>query len=199
MFKNWFMKKLTGHKLFYHDEATNFSFYGRLGEFFDISVIAYNHDTKSIRQYMVDYASLVAIKNLVDGNPITPISKMLQLKTVPGVVTRYVDKEHMHLIRSVDSKIVKTAVVAKISIYGEGTNTGQAIAFKRIAWAGRSNILGIDTLALPMAGAVAFMKYIKKLFKGVDLELEMENDKEELENGSDKNNGTRKKDNNNKA
>lgn len=199
MFKNWYMKKLTGHKHFYTDKDTGFSFYGKLGEFFDISIIIYNHTSKTIRQYMVDYASLFAINNLVEGEPITPLSHMLQLKTVPAVVRHYVDREHMHLIRTVNSKIVKSAVVAKIGIYGEGTDTMQAISFKRIAWAGTKNIIGIDTLALPLEGAKAFTKFIKKLFKGVDLELELKNDKEELENGSNKDNGTREKDNNDKA
>ena len=75
----------------------------------------------------------------------------------------------------------------------------QAISFKRIAWSGTKNIIGIDTLALPEEGARKFMKFIKKLFKGVDIELEMKKDKEELENGSDKDNGTRKEDTNDKA
>jgi len=199
MLKNWFMKKLTGHKHFYTDKETGFSFYGKLGEFFDISIIIYNHTSKTIRQYMVDYASLFAINNLVEGEPITPISQMLQLKTVPAVVRHYVDREHMHLIRTVNSKIVKSAVVAKINVFGEGLDTNQAIAFKRIAWAGTKNVIAIDTLALPKEGAVKFTKFIKKLFKGVDLELELKKDKEELENGSNKDNGTREKDTNDKA
>jgi len=199
MFKNWFMKKLTGHIHFYTDIDTGFSFYGKLGEFFDISIIIYNHESKTIRQYMVDYASLFAISNLVEGEPITPIEKMLQLKTVPAVVKHYVERQHMHLIRTVNSKIVKTAVVAKINVFGEGLDTHQAISFKRIAWAGTKNVIGIDTLALPKEGAVKFMKFIKKLFKDVDIEIELKKDKEELENGSDKDNGTRKKDTNNKA
>ena len=199
MFKNWLMKKLTGHKHFYTDQDTGFAFYGKLGEFFDISIIIYNHDSKTIRQYMVDYASLFAISNLVEGEPITPIAKMLQLKTVPAVVRHYVDREHMHLIRTVNSKIVKTAVVAKINIYGEDLDTKQAISFKRIAWAGTKNVIGIDTLALPADGAKKFMKFIKKLFKDVDIELELKKDKEELENGSNKDNGTREKDTNDKA
>jgi len=199
MLKNWYMKKLTGHKHFYTDAETGFSFYGKLGDFFDISIIIYNHESKTIRQYMVDYASLFAINNLVEGEPITPISKMLQLKTVPAVVKHYVDREHMHLIRSVNSKIVKSAVVAKINVFGEDLDTHQAIAFKRIAWSGTKNVLAIDTLALPAEGAKKFMKFIKKLFKGVDLELELKKDKEELENGSNKDNGTRKKDTNDKA
>ena len=198
MLKNWFMKKLTGHIHFYTDKETGFSFYGKLGEFFDISIIIYNHESKTIRQYMVDYASLFAISNLVEGEPITPIEKMLQLKTVPAVVKNYVERQHMHLIRTVNSKIVKTAVVAKINIYGEGEDTMQAISFKRIAWAGTKNVIAIDTLALPKEGAVKFMKFIKKLFKDVDIEIELKKDKEELENGSDKDNGTRKE-NNNKA
>ena len=199
MFTNYLMKKLTGHKHFYTDKETGFAFYGKLGEFFDISIIIYNHTSKTIRQYMVDYASLFAISNLVEGEPITPISKMLQLKTVPAVIKHYVDREHMHLIRSVNSKIVKSAVVAKINIFGEGTDTSQAISFKRIAWSGTKNVLAIDTLALPAEGAKKFMKFIKKLFKDVDIELELKKDKEELENGSDKDNGTRKKDTNDKA
>ena len=199
MLKNWYMKKLTGHKHFYTDADTGFSFYGKLGDFFDISIIIYNHESKTIRQFMVDYASLFAINNLVEGEPITPISKMLQLKTVPAVVKHYVEREHMHLIRSTNSKIVKTAVVAKINVFGEDLDTSQAIAFKRIAWSGTKNVLAIDTLALPEAGARKFIKFIKKLFKDVDIELEMKKDREELENGSDKNNGTRKKDTNDKA
>ncbi len=183
MFKNWLMKKLTDHKHFYTDKETGFSFYAKLDEFYDISIIIYNHTSKTIRQYMIDYASLFAINSMVEGEPIRPIEKMLQLKTVPAVVKHYTDREGMHLIRTVNSKIVKSAVVAKINTYGQDLDINRAIAFKRIAWSGTKNVLGIDTLALPEEGARRFMKFVKKLFKGVDIELEFVKDKEELENG----------------
>ena len=183
MFKNWLMKKLTDHNHFYTDKDTGFSFYGKLDEFYDISIIIYNHDSKTIRQYMIDYASLFAINSMVEGEPIRPIEKMLQLKTVPAVVKHYSEREGMHLIRTVNSKIVKSAVVAKINTYGQDLDINRAIAFKRIAWSGTKNVIGIDTLALPEEGARKFMKFVKKLFKGVDIELEFVKDKEELENG----------------
>ena len=183
MFTNWLMKKLTDHKHFYTDKETGFSFYGKLDEFYDISIIIYNRNSQTIRQYMVDYASLFALNNMVEGEPIRPLAKMLQLKTVPAVVKHYTEREGMHLIRTINSKILKSAVVAKINTYGEDLDINRAISFKRIAWSGTKNVIGIDTLALPEEGARRFMKFVKKLFKGVDLELELRNDEEELENG----------------
>ena len=56
MFKNYRMKKLTGHKPFYHDDNMNFTFYMKMNEFFDLSVIAYDNRTKNLRHFIVEFA-----------------------------------------------------------------------------------------------------------------------------------------------
>ena len=168
------MKKLIGHKLFYNDKETGFSFFARLSEFYDISVLAYNKRDQVIRQFMIDFGSLAAIHQFANNKPLTAIDRLVQLKTnLPAIVNKYIDKEGMTLIRSVNSKFVNSAVVASTKTFGEkGT---PAIYLKRVAWTPTNrSVLGIDTLALPLPAVEKFTLYMKKLFKGVDLEYELE-------------------------
>jgi len=168
------MRKLIGHKLFYADKETGFSFYARLSEFYDISVLAYNDKDKVIRQFMIDFGSLAAIHQFANNKPLTAIDRLVQLKTdLPSIVNKYVEKEGMTLIRSVNSKFVNSAVVASAKAFGEKQTP--AIYLKRVAWTPLNrSVLGIDTLALPLPAVEKFTLYMKKLFKGVDLEYELE-------------------------
>jgi hypothetical protein len=177
------MRKLIGHKLFYADKETGFSFFARLTEFYDISVLAYNDKDKVIRQFMVDFGSLTAMHQFVNNKPLTAIDRLVQLKTnLPSIVTKYIEKEGMTLIRSVNSKFVNSAVVASLKTFGEKSTP--AIFLKRIAWTPTNrSVLGIDTLALPLPAVEKFTLYMKKLFKGVDLEYELE----ELNDGNHQN------------
>lgn len=168
------MKKLIGHKIFYTDKDTGFSFYARLTEFYDLSIIAYNKKDQVVRQFMADFGTVAAMHQFANDKPLTAIDRLVQLKTnLPSIVTKYIDKEGMTLIRSVSSKFVNSAVVASLKAYGE--NQTPAIFLKRVAWTPTNrSVLGIDTLALPLPAVVEFTKYMKKLFKGVDLEYELE-------------------------
>ena len=168
------MRKLIGHKLFYTDKETNFSFYAGLTQFYDLSIIAYNKQDQVVRQFMADFGTVAAMHQFANDKPLTAIDRLVQLKTnLPSIVTKYVDKEGMTLIRSVSSKFVNSAVVASLKSFGEKQTP--AIFLKRVAWTPTNrSVLGIDTLALPLPAVVEFTKYMKKLFKGVDLEYELE-------------------------
>ena len=168
------MRKLIGHKLFYTDKETGFSFYARLTEFYDLSIIAYNKQDQVVRQFMADFGTVAALHQFANDKPLTAIDRLVQLKTnLPAIVTKYIDKEGMTLIRSVSSKFVNSAVVASLKSFGEKQTP--AIFLKRVAWTPTNrSVLGIDTLALPLPAVVEFTKYMKKLFKGVDLEYELE-------------------------
>lgn len=180
-----FGKKLIGHKLFYTDKETGFSFYARLTEFYDISIISYNKGDQVIRQFMADFGSVAAMHQFANGKPLTAINRLVQLKSnLPAIVNKYIEKEKMVLIRSVKSKFMNSAVVASLKSFGEDRTP--AIFLKRIAWAPRNrSVMGIDTIALPLPAVEKFTKYMKKLFKGVNLEYELE----EKKDGNDKNNG----------
>lgn len=159
------MRKLIGHKLFYADKDTGFSFFARLTEFFDISIVAYNKKDQVMRQFMVDFGTLAAMHQFVNNKPLTAIDKLVQLKTnLPAIVNRYIDKEGMTLIRSVNSKFLNSAVVADVKAYGkEGTN---AIYLKRISWTPTNrSVLGIDTLAMPLPAVENFTLYMKNYSK----------------------------------
>lgn len=183
--KNFYMKKLTGHKKFYFDKDTKFTFYAKLSEFFDISIIAFSHDSNSIRQFMVDYGSLKAMYDFLDGKPLKALDRMIMTKNYPIVVRRFIEDDGMTLLRSVESKFVNSAVVGRYTTFGNDGD--KAIFFKRIAWAAESkSIIGIDTLALPLKGVKPFLKYVHKLFKGVNLEYELS------EEANDKDTGNRK-------
>ena len=168
------MKKLIGHNIFYNDKETGFSFYARLNQFYDISILAYNKKDQVIRQFMIDFGSLAAIHQFANDKPLTAIDRLVQMKTnLPSIVNKYIDKDGMTLIRSVKSKFVNSAVVASTKLFGE--NQTPAIYLKRIAWTPQNrSVLGIDTLALPLPAVEKFTLYMKKLFKGVDLEYELE-------------------------
>jgi len=172
--------KLIGHKKFYDDKETGFSFYSRMTPFYDISIVVYNKKDQVIRQFMVDFGALKAMHDFVDGRAIKPVDRLLMLKdNVPTLVHRYVEKEGMTIIRSVNSKFVNSAVVAKISNYGKEKDMN-AIFLKRIAWqTDTKSVLGIDTLAIPLEGVKRFVKVVKKMFKSVDLDYELANPVEE--------------------
>ena len=178
------MKKLLQHKRFYVDKETGFNFYARLTELYDISVLAYNPKDQVIRQFMIDFGSLAAMHQFVNNKPLTAIDRLVQTKTnLPSIVTKYIDKEGMTLIRSVKSKFVNSAVVASLKTFGEKSTP--AIFLKRVAWTPTNrSVLGIDTLAMPLPAVEEFTKYMKKLFKGVDLEYELEET-----NGTNQDNG----------
>jgi hypothetical protein len=172
MFKDYRMKKLTGHKKFYHDDTMDFTFYMKMTEFFDLSVIAFDNRTQNIRQFMVDYASLKAMYDFVDGKPIRPVNKLIDKQPFPSVVRNYMEKDQMLLIRSANSKIASNAVVVQKHTFGVGKE--DSISFKRVAWTmPNRSVIGIDTLALPLKGVKAFLEKVQKLFKGVDLEYEL--------------------------
>lgn len=168
------MRKLIGHKIFYTDKETGFAFYGRLSDFYDISIIAYNKRDQVVRQFMADFGTVAAMHQFANNKPLTAIDRLVQMKTnLPSIVNRYIDKEGMTLIRSVKSKFVNSAVVASTKAFGEKQTP--AIFLKRIAWVPTNrSVLGIDTLAMPLPAVEEFTKYMKKLFKGVDLEYELE-------------------------
>jgi hypothetical protein len=168
------MKKLLDHKLFYNDKETGFAFFTRLTNFYDISILSYNKKDQVIRQFMIDFGSLAAIHQFANDKPLTAIDRLVQLKTnLPSIVNKYIDKEGMTLIRSVNSKFVNSAVVATTKLFGE--NQTPAIYLKRIAWVpSNRSVLGIDTLAMPLPAVEKFTLHMKKLFKGVNLEYELE-------------------------
>lgn len=179
--KSFYMKRLTGHKKFYHDKDTNFTFYAKLSEWYDISIIAFDHKSNSVRQYMVDYGSLKAMHDFAEGKMIKPVAKMIMTTKYPMVVRRFLEDDNMTLLRTVDSKFVNSAVVGRVNKFG--VNEDEAIYFKRVAWSAETkSILGIDTLALPLKGVKEFLKYVQKLFKNVDLEYELAD--EEDSNGA---------------
>lgn len=180
-----FGKKLMGHKLFYTDKETGFSFYARLTDFYDISILAYNKRDQVVRQFIADFGSVAAMHQFVNDKPLTAIDRLIQLKSnLPAIVNKYIEKEKMVLIRSVKSKFTSSAVVASLKAFGEKRTP--AIFLKRIAWTPKNkSILGIDTLAMPYEAVIKFTVYMKKLFKGVNLEYELE----EKKDGNDKNNG----------
>jgi hypothetical protein len=106
-------------------------------------------------------------------------------KNYPIVVRRFIEDDGMTLLRSVDSKFVNSAVVGRYTTFGKEGD--EAIFFKRVAWAADTkSIIGIDTLALPLKGVKPFLKYVSKLFKGVNLEYELS------EESNDKDTGNRK-------
>ena len=181
MFKNYRMKKLTGHKPFYHDDKMNFTFYMKMTEFYDLSVIAYDNRTQNVRQFMVDYASLKAMYDFADGKAIRPVTKLIEKQPFPSVLRNYLEKDQMLLIRSVQSKIASNAVVVQTHKFG--VEKEDAISFKRVSWAmPNRSVIGIDTLALPLNGVKEFLRRVQKLFKGVDLEYELT---EETTDGTD--------------
>jgi hypothetical protein len=170
-------KKLTGHELLHSSKETGFEFYAKLNEFMDISLIMFNTDSKTIREFIIDSAIFSAIHQFYKDGKFTPIPAFVNAKGAkPNPVRTLVEKEGYTIIKTGNSKVIKSFTLAKVSKFFIDELEFSTLEVKRFVFKNGegSPMIGMDSISIPEFVAPEFISYLKKVFKREDLEIEFE-------------------------
>jgi len=176
------LKKLSGHELFFDDkDYSGYKFYITLNDMYDISVLIFHPDEKTYREFVVDTASFLAIYEFAKDENFTVHKRFVNSGTKPNPVRTLVDKENYSLIKTGDSKIIKSFIVAKMIEFGAEDERFKALDLKRLIVRPKegSPLIGMDSLTLPKEAAEDLVDKVKEMFSSIDIELDLEG---ELEN-----------------
>lgn len=175
--KDKLIKKLSGHELFFNDEEfSNYKFYARLNDMYDISVLVFHPEDLTYREFIVDIATLLAIYEFAEDENFTAHKRFIKPGARPGAVRPLLEKGGYTLLKTGDSKIIKSFIVAKMTEHTVGTTPVKNLDIKRIVTkpSEGSPLVGVDTLVMPHYVAERFMVFVRKLFKNVDIEIDLE-------------------------
>lgn len=171
------IKKLSGHDIFFHDkEYSNYKFYTKLNDMYDISVLVYHPEDKTFREFIVDTASFLAIYEFAKDGQFTIHLRFVNPGARPMAVRPLIELENYSLLKTGDSKIIKSFIVGKVIEFKTKDRDLDAIDLKRfvVKPIKGSPIIGADSLTLPREAAEALVEKVKKLFKGIDIEVDLE-------------------------
>lgn len=171
------IKKLSGHELFYNDkDFSKYRYYGKLNDMYDISILIYHPDDLTYREFIVDVATMLAIYEFAESENFTVHKRFIRSGAKPGSVRPLLEKENYSLIKTGHSKIVKSYIVAKMVEHTINDELIKSLDIKRIITRNTegSPLVGVDTIAMPHYVAVDFMNFVRKLFKDVNIELDLE-------------------------
>lgn len=175
--KDKLIKKLSGHELFSHDkDNSDYKFYARLNDMYDISVLVFHPKDKTFREFIVDTASFLAIYEFAEDENFTVHKRFVNPGARPAPVRPLIEKEKYKVIKTGDSKIIKSYVVAKMVEYRSKEDKIKALDLKRfvVKPSEGSPIVGMDSLTLPLPAAKDLVDKVKELFKGHDIEFDLE-------------------------
>lgn len=165
--KKRMFKKTSNHILFYEDKEMEFGFYWKMNNFYDISILVFDFKGLTYKEFIVDFATFKAVYEYANGNKIVPVSKFIESTNTPKVVDELVANGATLLKNSYTKNYGASVVV---------TSNDLAITLKRIVYAGLDNVIAIDTISLPIAGAKKLEKVIKKKFKKANIEFDLGGD-----------------------
>ena len=174
-------KKLTGHELIHESKDTGFQFYGKLNEFMDISLIMFNTDSQTIREFIIDSAIFSAIHQFGREGKFEPIAAFVNAKGAkPNPVRTLVDKEGYTIIKTGTSKIISSYTLAKVSTFFIDEEEFSTLELKRLVFkkSEGSPMIGMDTISIPAFMTPDFVEFMKKAFKRQDLDIEFEGEEE---------------------
>ena len=174
-------KKLTGHELIYDSTASGFQFYGKLNEFMDISLIMFNTETQTIREFIIDSAIFSAIHQFDREGKFTPIASFVNAKGAkPNPVRTLVEKEGYTIIKTGTSKVIKAFTLAKVSKFFLDELEFNTLEVKRLVFKNGegSPMIGMDTISIPDFVAPEFLNFMRKAFKREDLNIEFEGEED---------------------
>lgn len=174
-------KKLTGHELIHSSKHTDFQFYGKLNEFMDISLIMFNTDSQTIREFIIDSAIFSAIHQFDREGKFVAIDSFVSAKGAkPNPVRTLVEKEGYTIIKTGTSKIIKAFTLAKVSKFFIDDEEFNTLEIKRLVFKNGegSAMIGMDTISIPEFVATSFIEFMKKAFKREDLNIEFEGEED---------------------
>lgn len=174
-------KKLTGHELIHESHEAGYQFYAKLNEFMDISLIMFNTETQTIREFVVDTAIFTTIYQFDKEGIVEPVPMFINVKGAkPNPVRTLVEKEGYKIVKTGTSKIIKSYVLAKVSKFFIDDSEFQTLEIKRMVFkkGEGSPMIGMDTISIPEFVAPDFLEFMKKAFNKQDLSLEFEGEKD---------------------
>lgn len=171
------IKKLSGHELFYYDgKYSGYKFYSKLNDMYDISVLVFHPEDGTYREFIMDTASFLATYEFAKDGEFQVHKRFVKPGARPMAVRPLIELENYTLIKTGDSKIIKSFIVAKVTEFKTSEGDMDAIDLKRfvVKPIKGSPIIGADSITLPREAAETLVEQVKTLFKGIDIELDLE-------------------------
>lgn len=170
------VKKLTGHEFAVKEPLIDSEFYVKLNRYDDLSVLVLSPEDGSYREFIVDVGALVTLFRFVEGRDIEPIENLVKTKDIPYYIKLM--SKGSQIITSRENKMYGTVLLANVNKYGD-EDGDKSITLRRVAYIPKRDnyLMGVDTISLNMYLAKEVFNKIKQLFKGVDIEIELEGEK----------------------
>jgi len=164
------IKRLSKHTFVAKDPNIGTEFYMKLNTYSDISVLVFDPEHKTFREFIVDASSLMAIYQFVEDKPIKPNTEL-----VKGELPYYVKllAKGSTIMASRVGKLYGSVLLANTAKFGENN---EAITLRRVAYSPSKDnyLLGVDTLSLSLHIATELLDSVMKKFDKNDMILEFE-------------------------
>jgi len=171
------IKKLSGHELFYHDkDYSDYKFYTKLNSMYDISLLVYHPKELTFREFILDIASFITLYEFATQGDFSVHSRFVKPGARPMAIRPLIELENYRLIKTGESKIIKSYIVAKVTEFKTKDDTLEALDLKRfvVKPVKGSPIIGADSITIPKDAAVELIQKVKTMFKEIDIDIELE-------------------------
>jgi hypothetical protein len=170
------MKKLYNKLFFYEDPSIGTEFYMGITVYYDMTILMIDVQANTMREFLVDFNTLREIYLFAKEGIINPFPTNDRAEKPIHIVKSYLTKHGFKTIASSASRMYGSAIIGKVmDIQREEDETELVLSLKRIAYLPVANdqVLGIDTMAIPVSAAIEMMKLVKDKFKDVDIEEDL--------------------------
>ena len=164
---NWFIKKTSGHRLFYKDKSSglSFNFYYKFTKDNDLSILSFDRFNRTYREFIIDDAIVKAMFDVDAGIDLVATSSLVDKKSeLPSVAEDYVKAGFTVLKKTGRSKFANVVVLGKLADFGTGKTKSKSLVLRRVVYNDVITI-GMDTIALPLNAVKAFVKSMGRYFK----------------------------------
>lgn len=164
-----FIKKLSKHKFVAKDPNLGTEFFLKSNDYSDLSVLVFDPSGKTIREFIVDAPSLVAIYQFTEGKPIDPLNGTVEKGDLPYYV-KLLSKGSV-IMTARQNKFYGTVLLANTGAFGDNETS---LTLRRVAYSPRNDnfLIGVDTLALSEQVANLLMQAVYKKFNKNDIMLD---------------------------
>jgi len=174
--RRWLMKKLYNKLFFYEDPSIGTEFYMGITAYYDMTILMIDVQANTMREFLVDFNTLREIYLFAKEGIINPFPTNDRVEKPIHIVKNYITKQGFRMIASSASRMYGSAIIGKVmDIQREEDETEAVLSIKRVAYlpAYNDQVLGIDTMAIPVNAAIEMMKLVKDKFKDVDIEEDL--------------------------
>ena len=164
MFRRGRIKKVSGHIFFYEDKNYDFEFYYKFTKDNDLTIMAYDVNNGTYREFILDDVIVRSMFEAVDGKEITRDHRFINDKMdTPSVAKDYIEAGFTMIKKTGDSRFANVAVLVKLGDFGKD-KPNKSFILRRVVY-NQTLVIGLDTLALPLNAVKSFVKKMEKMFK----------------------------------